>query len=463
MAITPLSAGVQVKEVTWILDPVTGEIIGHQLYGGNQGAVVGSLTVPVYLYTQGTGLNNGAGTNIVGILYGNGTTIQPAPPSAFPTLNQNTSGNAATASTASNVAGGSPGTVLYQSANGSTAFTSVGQAGQILTSGGQGVPVWGTVGGITSVAVATANGFGGTVATPTTTPTISITTTVNGILYGNGATAVAAVAGNFPTLNQNTTGSAASATSATTATNLASGALGSIPYQSGAGATAMLAPGTAGQVLSCNGSAAPSWSSAVGTVTNTLGALVGGQVVVGNGGSDLYTIGWSVAGTTGQTYTFPNASDTVVCLAATQTLTNKRITARVGSTSANSATITINTDLYDVYKVLAQSVNITAINVTGTPVDNDELILEITSTPGAVTIAGWNGFENGNSTLPTTTGGASMIAIGFLWNTATNAWRCMSGGPITVTLSSLSLAGLPTTLPGSSGVIWNNGGVLSVS
>ncbi len=225
----------------------------------------------------------------------------------------------------------------------------------------------------------------------------------------------------------------------------------------------MLAPGTAGQVLSCNGSAAPSWSSAVGTVTHTLGALVSGQVVVGNGGSDLYTIGFSVAGTTGQTYTFPNASDTVVCLAATQTLTNKRITARVGSTSANSATITINTDLYDVYKVLAQSVNITAINVTGTPVDNDELILEITSTPGAVTIAGWNGFENGNSTLPTTTGGASMIAIGFLWNTATNAWRCMSGGAVTVTLSSLSLAGLPTTLPGSSGVIWNNGGVLSVS
>ena len=49
---------------------------------------------------------------------------------------------------------------------------------------------------------------------------------------------------------------------ATTATNLAAGAGGSIPYQSSAGTTVMLANGTAGQVLtSAGGTAAPTWST----------------------------------------------------------------------------------------------------------------------------------------------------------------------------------------------------------
>lgn len=49
--------------------------------------------------------------------------------------------------------------------------------------------------------------------------------------------------------------------SATTATNLAGGAASQIPYQTGAGATAFIANGTAGQVLKSNGSSVPSWGS----------------------------------------------------------------------------------------------------------------------------------------------------------------------------------------------------------
>lgn len=56
-------------------------------------------------------------------------------------------------------------------------------------------------------------------------------------------------------------GSAATATSATTATNLAGGAAGAVPYQSGAGATALLAAGTAGHILRSGGAAAPTWST----------------------------------------------------------------------------------------------------------------------------------------------------------------------------------------------------------
>lgn len=54
------------------------------------------------------------------------------------------------------------------------------------------------------------------------------------------------------------------ATSATTATNIAGGSNGTIPYQSAAGTTQMLAVGTSGQVLQSNGAAAPTWVAAGG-------------------------------------------------------------------------------------------------------------------------------------------------------------------------------------------------------
>jgi hypothetical protein len=75
----------------------------------------------------------------------------------------------------------------------------------------------------------------------------------------------------WPTFNQNTTGNAATATSATTATNLAGGATGSLPYQSAAATTAMLAAGSNGQVLTL-ASGVPSWATpTTGTVTSVSG------------------------------------------------------------------------------------------------------------------------------------------------------------------------------------------------
>jgi hypothetical protein len=89
-------------------------------------------------------------------------------------------------------------------------------------------------GTVTSASVVSANGFAGTVATATTTPAITISTSITGIVKGNGTAISAATAGTdyvapggalgtpssgtltnctFPTLNQNTTGSAATFTS----------------------------------------------------------------------------------------------------------------------------------------------------------------------------------------------------------------------------------------------------------
>jgi hypothetical protein len=69
-------------------------------------------------------------------------------------------------------------------------------------------------GTVTAVSVATANGFAGTVANATTTPAISVRTTVNGLLKGNGTAISAAAAGTDyqAPITLTTTGSSGAAT-----------------------------------------------------------------------------------------------------------------------------------------------------------------------------------------------------------------------------------------------------------
>lgn len=55
-------------------------------------------------------------------------------------------------------------------------------------------------GTVTSVSVVTANGFAGSVANPTTTPAITLSTTVTGVLYGNGTSVAAATGGQLPVM-----------------------------------------------------------------------------------------------------------------------------------------------------------------------------------------------------------------------------------------------------------------------
>jgi len=73
-------------------------------------------------------------------------------------------------------------------------------------------------------------------------------------------------------------GSATTATTATTATNIAGGSAGTLPYQSAASTTAMLAAGTADYVLKANGAAAPSWAAqstlAVGSATDATNVAI---------------------------------------------------------------------------------------------------------------------------------------------------------------------------------------------
>jgi len=76
-------------------------------------------------------------------------------------------------------------------------FVAPSSSGNVLTSNGT---TWlstapATGGTVTSASVVSANGFAGTVATATTTPAITLTTSISGVLKGNGTAISAATAG----------------------------------------------------------------------------------------------------------------------------------------------------------------------------------------------------------------------------------------------------------------------------
>lgn len=81
-----------------------------------------------------------------------------------------------------------------------------------------------------------------------------VTTLTNPLPVGSGGTGATSLSGI----------TVGTATSATTATNLAGGSNGTIPYQSAAGTTQMLAVGTPGQLLQTNGAGAPTWVTPAG-------------------------------------------------------------------------------------------------------------------------------------------------------------------------------------------------------
>ena len=105
----------------------------------------------------------------------------------------------------------------------------------------------------------------GNAATATNVPYSGLTGTIptwNQNTTGNAATATnvaySGLTGTVPTWNQNTTGNAATATSVT---NLSGGTAGRIPYQSNTNTTLFTAVGTAGQVLTSQGTGAPTWTA----------------------------------------------------------------------------------------------------------------------------------------------------------------------------------------------------------
>ena len=214
-----------------------------------------------------------------------------------------------TISTASNIAGGVVGGVLFQRAIGSTTATTAGSVGQIFISNGSvstgptfvntntfvvgyantALNVSGVVGTATNIAGGTAQSIVYQSA-PGSTAFLAASTTTGWILSSNGP-------GSPPSWIP----SAGSANFAGTATNLAGGTSGQVPYQTGPGQTSFFGEGTPGNVLVSNGTSAPSYNntltlvsvtSATSTQTGALqvhgGVGIGGDLYVGR---DIYGLG----------------------------------------------------------------------------------------------------------------------------------------------------------------------------
>jgi hypothetical protein len=143
-----------------------------------------------------------------------------------PTLNQNTSGNATTATTATNLAGGSAGTIPYQSAVGTTAMLAIGSSGQVLQSNGASAPSWVAAtaaanNGTLTMAVSGTGLSGSATFTANQSGNSTFTVTSNATNANTGSTIVARDgSGNFSagTITATLSGNASTATSATSAT-----------------------------------------------------------------------------------------------------------------------------------------------------------------------------------------------------------------------------------------------------
>jgi len=209
-AATATSAGSVTNSITFN-NSGSGAVSGTT-YNGSVAQTISYNTVGAPS-TTGTGASGTWGINITGnsatVTNGVYTTGSYSNPSWITSiLGSIVSGAVASATTATNVAGGATGSLLYQSASSTTTSLALGATNYVLTAGAS-----------------------------------------------------------APQYVAQSTLSVGSATTATTATNLAGGAASQIPYQTASGATAFIANGTSGQFLTSNGTSAPSWATVSTAVT----------------------------------------------------------------------------------------------------------------------------------------------------------------------------------------------------
>jgi hypothetical protein len=147
------------------------------------------------------------------------------------------------------------------------------------------LPVYGD-GTVTSVSVVSANGLSGTVATATSTPAITLAPTFTGIVYSTGSAFQTAVAGNFPTLNQNTTGTASNitATSNSTLTTLSALSLPGSQVTGNISGNAANITATSNSTLTTLSALSLPTSQLSGTINLT--TQVSGVLPFGNGGTN---------------------------------------------------------------------------------------------------------------------------------------------------------------------------------
>ena len=113
-------------------------------------------------------------------------------------------------------------------------------------------------------------------------------------------------------------------------------------------------------------------------------------------------------------------------VSAANTLTNKRITPRIGTTTS-SATPSIDCGLYDQYNITALAAAITGVTITGTPTDGQKLLIRIKDNATARAITWGSSFvSSGVAALPTTTAVSKTHLIGFIYDSTAAKWVCVA-------------------------------------
>ena len=256
--------------------PTSGAVVlAGTLITSNGGTGLTSYTAGDTLYyASGTALSKLAIGAASRIMTSSGSAPQWTDPATI------TVGTATSATTATNIAGGTANQILFQSGAGSTTFVTAPTVTDTFLKWNGSAFVWVAVssGGVTSVTATSPLASSGGTA-----PDISLgtVTTANGgtglttytagdLLYyatgtalsklGIGAsTYILTSSGTAPQYTDPATITVGTATTATTATNVTGGAAGSLVYQTASATTSTLALGTQGYVLRA-GASAPEWA-----------------------------------------------------------------------------------------------------------------------------------------------------------------------------------------------------------
>ena len=200
-----------------------------------------------------------------------------------------------------------------------------------------------------------------------------------------------------------------------TATNLAGGLAGSVPYQSGAGATTFLTIGSVNQIMTSTGSA-PQWVSSISPASGGTGVANNAASTLTISGSFSTTL--TVSATTA--LTLPT-SGTVTTNGGVVTLTNKRIDPRV-STAVSAASIAPDVASFDQYCLTAQAVALAVNASTGIPVNGTKLLFRFLDNGTARAITWDATYVAIGVTLPTTTVINKTTYVGCIYNTNNTRW-----------------------------------------
>lgn len=171
-------------------------------------------------------------------------------------------------------------------------------------------------GSVTTVSVVSANGLAGTVANATTTPAITLSTTITGLLKGNGTAISAATAGtDFQApITLTTTGTSGAATFISNTLNIPQYTSGGTP----GGLNAQIQYNNSGVFGGITGATTDGTAVSL-TAAHLLNPTINGA------GTGLATLAYPNTSSSA-TITFPTVTGTLATLAGTETFTNKDLT-----------------------------------------------------------------------------------------------------------------------------------------